>query len=61
MPIEIEGIKLYTIREIAEALNVTPQSIRLWIKDGKLKAQRIGRPMLITEKNLREFLSRSLE
>jgi excisionase family DNA binding protein len=52
----IEGIKFYTIPETAKALRVTPQTIRAWIKQGKIKSQRIGRPILITESNLREFL-----
>lgn len=52
----IEGIKFYTIPETAKALRVTPQTIRAWIKQGRLKSQRIGRPILITENNLREFL-----
>jgi excisionase family DNA binding protein len=52
----IEGIKFYTIPETAEALRVTPQTIRAWIKQGKIKSQRIGRPILITENNLKEFL-----
>lgn len=52
----IEGIKFYTIQETAEALKVTPQTIRAYIKQGKLKSQRIGRPILITENNLKEFL-----
>ena len=52
----IEGIKFYTIPEVAEALRVTPQTIRAWIKQGKVKSQRIGRPILITENNLKEFL-----
>ena len=56
MATEIEGIKFYTIPEIAEALNVTPQTVRAYIKRGKLKGQRIGRPILITENNLKEFL-----
>ena len=34
----IEGIKFYTIPETAQALRVTPQTIRAWIKQGKLKA-----------------------
>lgn len=57
----IEGIKFYRIPEVAEALQVTPQTVRNWIKEGKLKSQRIGRPILITEKNLREFLKPSLQ
>jgi len=56
MATEIEGIKFYTIPETAEALNVTPQTVRAYIKKGKLKSKRIGRPILITEGNLKEFL-----
>ena len=56
MATEIEGIKFYTIPETAEALNVTPQTVRAYIKQGKLKSKRIGRPILITENNLKEFL-----
>jgi excisionase family DNA binding protein len=52
----IEGIKFYTIQETASALRVTPQTVRTWIKRGRIKSQRIGRPILITESNLREFL-----
>jgi len=55
----IEGIKFYTIPETAQALKVTPQTIRAWIKQGRLKGQRIGRPILITENNLKEFLQDS--
>ncbi len=57
MSTTIEGIKFYTIPETAKALRVTPQTIRAWIKQGKIKSQRIGRPILITENNLKEFLS----
>jgi excisionase family DNA binding protein len=52
----IEGIKFYTIPETAEALRVTPQTVRAYIKKGRLKGQKIGRPILITENNIKEFL-----
>ncbi len=52
----IENIKFYTIPETAQALKVTPQAVRAWIKQGRIKSQRIGRPILITENNLKEFL-----
>jgi excisionase family DNA binding protein len=61
MSTTIEGIKFYTIPETAKALRVTPQTVRAYIKQGKLRSQRIGRPILITENNLREFLKASLE
>jgi len=56
MPTQIADIKFYNISETAKALRVTPQTIRAWIKQGKIKSQRIGRPILITESNLKEFL-----
>lgn len=52
----IEGIKFYTVVETAKALQVTPQTVRAYIKQGRLKSQRIGKPILITETNLMEFL-----
>ena len=56
MPTVIENIKFYTIPEVADALGVTPQTIRQYIKTGRLKAKRIGRPYFITEKSIKEFL-----
>jgi excisionase family DNA binding protein len=52
----IEGIKFYTVLETAEVLKVTPQTIRSYIRQGKLRGQRVGRPTLITERSLQEFL-----
>ena len=53
---QIEGITFYTIRELASKLKVTPQTIRKFIKDGRLSGQRYGRPYLISDIQLREFL-----
>jgi excisionase family DNA binding protein len=54
--IQIEGVKFYTILEVANTLRVTPQTVRAYIRRGKLKGQRIGRPTIIAETHLREFL-----
>jgi excisionase family DNA binding protein len=56
MPTTIENIKFYTVTETAGILNITPQTVRAYIKQGKLRGKRIGRPILITEKALREFI-----
>lgn len=61
MPTVIEGIKFYKVPEVASALLVSEQTVRTYIKEGKLKSQRIGRPIYVTEKNLKEFLKPSLE
>lgn len=57
MPTTIEGIKFYTIQDTAKALQVTPQTVRAYIKQGRIRSQRIGKPILITENNLKEFLN----
>jgi len=59
MPTVIEKIKFYTVQETAKALKVTPQTVRAYIKRGRIKSQRIGRPILITEESLRDFLQPS--
>lgn len=54
---EITGIKLYTVQETAQLLEVTAQTIRKYIKEGKLQARRIGRPLFIAEDSIKKFLS----
>ena len=51
----IAGVKLYTIPEVAQVVGVTPQTIRRYIKKGRIKSNKIGRSIFITEKDLRNF------
>lgn len=57
MPTTIQGITFYDVAETANVLQVTPQTVRAYIKAGRMKSQRIGRPVLITKENLHEFLT----
>ena len=57
--IKIQNTKFYTVLEIAKELNITPITVRNYIKQGKLKGQRIGRPYLVSEYDLKEFLTGS--
>lgn len=54
--ITIQNIKFYTVDEVAKELQITPYTVRLYIRQDKIKAQRIGRPYLISEEALNEFL-----
>jgi excisionase family DNA binding protein len=56
MSVEFEGVKFYKTLEVAEKLNIRSQTVRLYIRDGKIKAQRVGKSFLISEYSLREFL-----
>ena len=55
--IQVGDTKAYTVTEAAKLLDVTAQTIRSYIKDGKLKAQRAGNKYVITEKTLEDFLN----
>ena len=55
-PLEIGGVKLYTVKEIAKAMEVEEQTVRRYIKRGFLKSKKIGRNIFITEEQLKEFI-----
>lgn len=53
--------KLYSSREVAEYLKVTPETVWNWIKAGRLKASKVGRSYKIREVDLREFIGQKYE
>jgi len=48
-------MKLYTIKQVSEMFQVSEQSVRRWIKNGKLKAIKIGY-IRISEEELNSFI-----
>jgi len=57
MPLEVSGIKLYSVGEIAEMLKSTSPTIRAYFRDGKLVGRKISGKWHITEDNLKKYLS----
>lgn len=53
--IKLKRFTAYTVHEVAEALNLTPATIRRYIKSGTIKAQKVGSKWYITDENL-EFV-----
>lgn len=49
MPTKIEGKKFYTVLEAAGIVDVVPETIRNYIKAGKVKTAFAGKPVLIRE------------
>lgn len=56
MPIEVANIKLYSVKDLSQELHVTNLSIRSYLKNGKLKGQKIGGRWYVAEENLHSFL-----
>ena len=54
---EIQGIKMYTIPETAEQLGVSVVTLRNYLKQGRIKGGRIGRPIYISEVEIKRFLT----
>lgn len=55
MPHEIGELKIYSLKEVYEALGVSDQTLRKYIKAGQLKARKIGSAWYTTEAALQEF------
>ncbi len=51
------GEKLYRTREVAELLNISVSGVKKWIKEGKIRAIRVGRFWMIPESEVRRILS----
>ena len=57
MPLEVSGIKLYSVDEVAEMLKSTKHTIRAYFREGKLMGRKISGKWHITEDNLKKYLS----
>jgi len=53
---QIGDIKFYDVQEIAKIFNMTPQSIRKFLKEGRIKARKVGTRWYVTEEAMREYL-----
>lgn len=53
--------QFYRVEEVARLVGVTDQTIRNWIREGKIKAQRFGRPHLIPVEEVARLLEKTPE
>jgi excisionase family DNA binding protein len=49
--------ELFTVDEVADRLHVHPQTVRAWIRAGKLGTHRVGRYDRISDDQLAAFLA----
>lgn len=59
--IKLETTTAYTVHEVAEKLHRAPLTVRNYIKEGVLRAQKVGNTWYITDKTLTEFLTGEYE
>ncbi len=52
----IAGIKFFTIVEVSKELNVSINTVRNYIKAGRLKSRKIGGRHMITFEDIQNFI-----
>ena len=52
-----EAERLWTVREAADRLRKSPKTILRWIAKGELPAFKVGRQWLVSDPDIRKFLS----
>lgn len=55
----MEEEKYYTIEEVAEMLKVVYMTVYRWIKQGKLKAYRVGKKYMIKKSEIEALIEKS--
>ena len=56
-----EPIRVYTLDEVAEVLKITRRTLYTYVKEGKLKAVKIGHEWRVSETALQDFLNKGTE
>ena len=50
---------VYNLKDLSKKLKISIKTLRKYIRDGRLKAKKVGRAFLVTEPNLMAFLDPS--
>ena len=53
--IELDGMKVYNLDEVANILKINKATVRAYIKKGKLKARKVGGRWMITSEAVKSL------
>jgi len=56
MSIKIGKRQFYNVKTLAKMLFIPVETVRLYIRRGRIKALKIGKRYLVSEENLQKFL-----
>lgn len=54
--IAVVDTKLYTVEDLVDMLKLSDKTVRVYLREGKIKARKIGLRWFITEENLKKFI-----
>jgi len=55
MPKTIGNLKLYSVKDLSELLDVQETTIRKYLRDGKLRGRKMARRWYVSEESLAEY------
>lgn len=56
MPINIRGEKYYLVEDLAKILPLTKNTVRMYIRKGRLRGRKLGKLFYVSNTDLRKFL-----
>ena len=56
MPIKIRGEKYYLVEDLVQILPLTKNTVRRYIRHGRLRGQKLGKLFYVSNTDLRAFL-----
>ena len=56
MPTTIASETYYTLQEVADGIGVHYQTVRTWMKEGRLKVSKVGKSYRVPESELKRLL-----
>ena len=55
MPKNIGDLKLYSVEELSEILDIQETTIRRYLRDGRLKGRKLARRWYVSEESLADY------
>lgn len=59
MPKNIGDIKLYTVEELSELLDIQETTIRKYLREGRIRGRKMAKRWYISEENLASYFSQT--
>lgn len=59
MPKQVGNLTLYSVNDLHEQLGLSKMTIRAYLREGKIRARKLGVKWYITEEALREYFNES--
>jgi len=52
----VEGIKLFTLAELSEMLDIHIVTLQRYVREGKILSQKVGKRYMVSKRSLEKFL-----